>query len=199
MNAGFVKRFGAYVIDMILLSFLLSIIFSFLPQNERLDSLENEFLIETETAFLEGELSEDNFLSDYEDLSYEMAREDNFRSLLSIAITFIYFVGLQFYFGQTVGKWVLKIKVVGTKGKSSVWDLFLRSLFINNILFDLVLLISVFLFNSNVYYSINIAVGLSQFLFAILTINMILYRKDKRGLHDLIARTEVVRVERNAK
>jgi len=199
MKAGFLRRLGAYIIDIILLSLFLSFLFSFFPENKELRELENDFLISTENALTNNELSSDEFILEYENLNYKIAREENFRTLFSIVITFLYFVGLQFYKGQTLGKKVLGIKILGISSSPTVFQLFLRSLIINNLFFDLMLLLSALLFNSKIYADINVAVSGLQFLFAILIINMLLYRKDKRGLHDLIAHTEVVRVERSKK
>ena len=47
--------------------------------------------------------------------------------------------------------------------------------------------------NKNIYYVGTFTVEIIQYIFVFVTAIMILSRKDKRGLHDLIINTQVVK------
>lgn len=86
---------------------------------------------------------------------------------LSLVMSILYYVGLQGYMGQTLGKKVMGIRVVDEKGqKPSYFTFFLREI-IGKFVSAIILLIGYF---------------------------MILWDSKKQGLHDKIASTYVVKV-----
>ncbi len=95
--------------------------------------------------------------------------------------------------GQTLGKKLLKIKVVNKDGeKPSIWNMLLRSLFIYNIVSALFSIIFVNILSVNTFTYIYTIVGYVEFFVIIVSFFMVTYKKDGKGLHDMIAGTNVI-------
>ena len=51
-----------------------------------------------------------------------------------------------------------------------------------------------YIVNNDIYYNLSIFVSLLQILLVIITSFMIIYRKDEKGVQDLITGTQVIEV-----
>ena len=98
--------------------------------------------------------------------------------------------------GQTLGKKLLKIKVVNDNGeRPSIWNMVIRGLLIYGIVTTLYSTISInFLDMEKFNYSVSVISAIESMII-IVSILMMLYKKDGRGLHDIIAKTNVIREE----
>ena len=115
---------------------------------------------------------------------------------MTIVVEILYFMVLQFYLGgQTLGKRLLKIKIVKQDGSDlSMNDVVIRNLINNSIFADIVVAIMI-LFNKNVYFYGSSIVQIIQYIIIFVSIFMIIVRKDGRSVSDLIAGTRVVKVK----
>ena len=94
--------------------------------------------------------------------------------------------------GQTLGKKLLKIKVKEKGENPSLKSIIIRTVMINNIFSGLLYIILLYILNKKTYYLGYSIVYVIETLFIITSIMFVLYRKDKQGLHDMIAKTEVI-------
>ena len=189
MNATFVQRFFAYIIDILIVVILLNLV----TFNINVDKLNN----------LNSEIT--NYLAEYDptnveeveklmDLQYQYEKESVPVNVISLVIIFGYFVCFQFFNkGQTIGKKLLKIRTVGSDNKKiAFWQIFVRSLFIHQILVNTISLILIAVCPKNIFIQAYSILTLLQSVFIIITMLFVLYRKDKRGLHDLIVNSYVI-------
>lgn len=193
MRATFFERVGAYLIDIIIVSIILNIIC--LGFNNYTSSTEKK-IEDLDNKFLESEITNEEYLNEYKELLYDYQKENTLQSGISVALTIAYFVVFQYMNkGQTIGKKLLKIKVVDkTSNKEiSIIKGLLRSCIILSIISNLILLLIPYILNANVFiYSYLILIVLDGIL--VLTSAMfILYRKDNCGLHDLLTNTIVIK------
>ena len=189
MNATFIQRFCAYIIDIFIAFILLSLI-TFNINNDKLSDLNAEitnYLVEYDATDVED-------VEKLTDLQYQYEKESFVINIISIVIIFGYFVCFQYFNkGQTIGKKLMKIKIVGNNNKNiSFWQILVRSLFIHQILINAINLILIMLCSQNTYIQLYSILTLLQSMFIIITMLFVLYRKDKRGLHDLIANSCVI-------
>ncbi len=196
MNAGFFKRLMAYIIDLILVLLISTTISAGINTNtkdyeEQLSNVMNDYM--------EGEVTIDDYLSQTKDLTYSIQKENIMVNIISCVITIGYYIVFTYLNkGQSIGKKLLKIKIVDkeTKEAPSIKAIILRSIIIYSIISGLFNIIFINLLNKNIYFiGYNFLATIEEILI-IVSAFMILYRKDKRGLQDIIAKTEVIEERR---
>ncbi len=195
-NAYFIKRLGALILDMIIVSIVVSMLTFFVNNNSNYEKLTKEYNDVMEQA-MDKKTSPKEYkklLSKASDISYDLSKQTVVVSFVSLTIYILYFIVFQFYNkGQTIGKKLMKIKIESNDGKDLTMNqLAVRSLIINSILANLILLAVIILGSKDVYFVSSTTVSMIQYIIIFTTAIMILFRKDKRGLHDVITNTKVI-------
>lgn len=196
MQATFKKRLLAYVIDILIVYMAILLINVVIPKNDNIVKLTNE-IEDLTREYAEEKITSDVYINRYVDINYTVAKENYVVMLIETIIIVSYFVVVPLYKdGKTLGKKFLKIKVVN-KGANNVTanSLIIRNLFINSLFTTIIMLCLIYITNAKSYFYIHSILGIIQFIILAIIVNMILFRKDKRGLHDIIAKTEVIEVE----
>lgn len=193
------KRVMAYIIDVLIFSIVLTPIINWSVINPYIDEYTENYsqyteLIEQANA---GEIDTetDEYKDKIVDLNYNINKYKVISSSISVAGFLLYFAVLQWALkGQTIGKKIMKIRVVANKEdkKLNVGNYILRSLILNNIIFSIILIIGVYIFEAPGYYTLSMVVSYLQLLVMSLIMLMVVLRKDYRGLHDFVAGTKVI-------
>lgn len=193
------KRFFAYMIDMFLISFFVSLIASsgvfansmdkYQDANTRLEEKYKEIL---NTEDIES-INEDD-LDDMKAIVYDINSFGSLYFSLDLIAIIGYFTVFQFFNkGQTIGKKILKIRV---KSKNSdnvdIGTLLLRTVLLYGVIFNIINMIAVEIFKVNTFYNIYIISNLLKEIILLSIFFMIIFRKDEKGLHDILTKTEVV-------
>ena len=191
MKANFVKRLGAFIID----TFLLSIIFSLIAVGF---SDNSSATLEEITNALEEYENNEITIEEYNDkimeLNYDLQKKAVLSNTLEVVLYIGYFVVFSYLNkGQTLGKQICKIKVVRIDGDvPGIWNMVVRSLFIYGIFTLLFSVVFVNILDTIIFtYGYYVAVYI-EFFFMIISFFMVLYKKEGRGLHDIMARTKVI-------
>ena len=195
-KALFVQRFLAFLLDIVLVSVVASFIsYHFLD----MDSIQklNESSVEVMENYTNGKIDEKEYFNESSTISYELARKQGVNTLVIIFLNILYFVVYQIKNnGQTLGKQILKIRVVDSSNRDlSMNQMIFRALIINSILLDMISFgVLIFANQSSYFYGVSF---LAFIQFCILSVStfMIMFGKDRRGLHDLVAHTDVVRCD----
>lgn len=195
-KALFVQRFLAFLLDIVLVSVVASFIsYPFLD----MDSIQklNESSVEVMENYTNGKIDEKEYFNESSTISYELARKQGVNTLVIIFLNILYFVVYQIKNnGQTLGKQILKIRVVDSSNRDlSMNQMIFRALIINSILLDMISFgVLIFANQSSYFYGVSF---LAFIQFCILSVStfMIMFGKDRRGLHDLVAHTDVVRCD----
>ncbi len=126
--------------------------------------------------------------------NYEISKNSVISTIISIAIVIAYFGIFQFSMnGQTIGKKLMKLKVVkNKKGELNIFNYLIRCAILNGVIINLALIIFVNIFSANDFYMANYIVSNIQAIVEILILIMIFMTSDARGLHDYIAGTKVI-------
>lgn len=195
------KRVSAYLLDICLIYLFMSLItgIRFInPTYDKLIETSNEYQ-EVINDYNEKKITEDEVLEYQKEYIYKATKYGVSTNIVVILVIFAYFGLFQkFNNGQTLGKKIMKIKVVSNSDKKlSVWSYFLRILptyyiFIGSVIPIIITSILVFIIGSSHFASINSVVVYLFFGIAIMSFVMMNIRKDKRGLHDLISGTKVI-------
>ena len=198
MSAGFARRFTSYIIDVLIISMVLSLVSMVIPENKTVTKL-NEELLKANSEYLESENISDEAMEAYLEktapLTYQIDKNNFLTSILGIVVYILYYVVFQYKNnGQTFGKKLMGIKVIKDDGELTINDFIFRSFIINTILFNIIILILLFTTNDMTYvYGVSI-ISIIQFIVMIVTVFMILLRKDKKALQDVVTKTRVIEV-----
>lgn len=196
MKATFIQRALAYIIDMVLIILIVNIVGSAFNQKqlEELDKELNDKLDNVTSVEQFYDDSSEELLEELLDIEYKIDKASAPITAVNVVISIGYFIIFQYMNnGQTLGKKIFKIKVESeTKKKVSLLQMTLRSLLINVIAFNLINVLAVVFLPKEWYLSINSIVTFGQWLVFIISSLLILYNKDKNGVHDMLAKTKVV-------
>ncbi len=193
MKATFFERLGAYLLDTVIISLIFSLIClgfgDYTSDTEKLMS-------ELDNKLVENSITPEEYLEEYQELMYDYQKENVLQSGISVALTIAYFVVFQYMNkGQTLGKKLLKIRVVDkdTEKNVSILKGLLRSFLVLSILSGTLCILFLYIFNRNIYF-ISYSILLSiEGIFILISMMLVLYKKDKRGLHDMMANTVVIK------
>ncbi len=196
MPAQFNKRFFTYIIDIFIVLVIANLITMFIPISEKTQDYYKE-LQTTQKKMHDKEIDVKEYTDIVLEDNYNISKGTVLISLTSIIIYILYFVVYQVYNnGQTVGKKLMKIKVKSITDESlSINTMLFRALIIYGIAANIINLILILLLKKELYLSISNTISIIQSLIVIISVFMILFSKQKRGIHDIITKTEVVNKE----
>lgn len=191
-KSNFGKRLVAYILDAIIVSLIFSVLTMFIKESNNLINLNNQLNTISEN-FINKTITMKEYFNQYSSIEYLISKEMFLQNLFSLILMIGYFVILPYYYnGQTIGKKLMKIKIVKEDDKLTINDLALRSLLSNGIAMTFIELALIFLIKDTAYFIAISILSFIQFLLVITSIFMILYRKDKKALHDIVCKTLVV-------
>lgn len=194
MQASFFERIGAYFIDIIVISIIISIITYAVPARESTINEDVDKLIEN---IQNGELSRSAYMEEYQRIMYTSQKENMSNTILELLVSIAYFIVFQYLNkGKTIGKLILGTKVVDANGcdPPTFNQMLLRELIPFGILSTTICLILLNILTKSSYlvYYETIRIIESIFIFA----SLILMARKKIGLHDMLSKTMVIKEER---
>ena len=105
----------------------------------------------------------------------------------------MYFVVIQYYFdGQTLGKKIMKLKVAANNKPLNILNYLLRSLILNEVLINMLSIFFIIILSKNNFLLYSKISYVITYVIELIIVFMIIFTKDNRGLHDMIANTKVV-------
>lgn len=196
MKAYFLQRLISYLIDFFIVIVVVSCITFFIPVSNSYDEALKKSN-EVSNAYLNGEIDSHEYLVEYGKANYTMAKENMIVTVINLLITVAYFGTYAYYKnGQTIGKKLMHIKVESLDGRNPSHATFIfRALFIYGVIASIISLIILQLIQADMYSYTVLVVETIQSILVFISALMIMFRKDTRGLHDLIFKTKVVAVK----
>ena len=216
------KRIAAYVIDMLIVSVVVFGLTNIKQINYQYDnhekvSSEYEKYVKLEDKYNDAKddykdkkITKEEYSkikNEYKDyksgyernikkFNYDLSRNSVIATIISIAVIIAYFGIFQYSLGgQTIGKKLLKLKVVKNKeGSLNVFNYLVRCAILNGVIINILLIVFVNIFDVNNFYMANYVISNIQSIIEILILIMIFMTSDSRGLHDYIAGTKVVEI-----
>ena len=144
--------------------------------------------------------SANNYRKTAQEVTYKLEKNSISEKILYLVLVFLYFVVFNYITnGQTVGKKVMKLKIENkddTK-KVSILSYIIRALMLYQTIYYIAKLVAILFLSKAQYTNVITTVYSIQNLLDLAILTTIMMRtKDGRGLHDLLARTKVVSVNK---
>lgn len=192
-KATFTSRLLAYFLDSIIVLLLSSIVATGFT-SKKLESLEED-LEQLITDYTNGEVTMEEYLDQAQELTYDIEKNSVTINCIQVAISTAYFIVFAFLNkGQTLGKKLMKLKVVNNEDKKpTLLQMTIRTSITNQILPNILIIILILVLSKNTFMSIYSIITMITYIFIIASSIMILYRDDKLGLHDMLSKTKVVK------
>lgn len=192
-KAYFIQRMIAFIIDIVIISFLATLISVPFIDQDKMTKLENQ-TIELVEDLRDQEIQAEEYISRYVSLYYKMARTRGIETLATIFLSVCYFVVYQVHFGgQTLGKKLMKIRVVSEDGELSYNQMIFRSFVANSILLNILTFIFMMMGENQKYFYMVSIFEIIQITITLISVFMIMNRKNGLAIHDRIAHTKVLR------
>lgn len=191
MKASFFKRISAFCIDYVILTLVLSFITTGVITN---NGSFYEDITEISNEYTDGNINASEYNDKIMKLEYDYQKLNMPVNIVNVVLFIGYFVFFGYLNkGQTLGKKLFKIRVVDKSGdRVKLSSMIIRSLFIYGIVSCMYCIICTLLSLSEVFiFSYKYIVNIESILLFICFL-MVMYRKDGRGLHDLVAKTNVI-------
>ena len=203
------KRFFAYIVDyviVLLIAGMFSEIDFINPYLEEYENTTNQYYELLKSEVIDVNSTNETIVnSDLDNnlnvLAYNLSYYGYYILVITLVVKVLYYVVFAYYNdGKTIGKALFKIKVKKTtNNKLKMTDLLVRSAVGYEMIFELINIILLKLCTMNTYLSTNKIVNSLDSAVMMVIVVMILFRKDNRGLHDIISGTKVVNINEGDK
>ncbi len=192
MKASLKKRMTAYLIDIIIIIVILGFIGVFYKTDN--GSLQSSMDLIT-LEYASGEVTFGEYMSGISSIYKQMDSNNLVLNVINLIFIILYFIFFPYFNnGQTIGKKMMNIEIRAKSNKKlNLLHLLLRNLIINGMFYLIAVIICVFVVPSNIYFLIITSLGIIQIGLILSSMLMVCYRKDKKGLHDLLAGTWVAK------
>ena len=191
-NALFIQRLGAFLIDIIILAFAASLVSMPFINTDNTEKLQ-ESIQELSKDYMNKEINSKTFMSEYSSIYFQLEKQQTPYLIGTVVLGIFYFIVLQYYTGQTLGKKIFKIKIESNRKHLNMNQMVVRGLLINSILLYIIQFAYLVFGNEQTFFYVVGSLELIQYSFMLVSAFMIMFRKDRLGLHDLICKTKVVR------
>ena len=189
------KRIIAFVIDIVIVSLVVSLI-NLLPLDPYKDKYKDAYEKYNEVVQKSTEDEKNDYKDEIIELNYEVYKYRTYSSMFSATALILYFGVLPLVMnGQTLGKKIMKLRVVSNNEKKlNFWKYLIRIVILNNIWLSLINIGAVYVVSGVKFYYVTYVISMISSLIYMLNLIMVMFRKDNRGLHDMVAGTKVIEV-----
>lgn len=189
------KRIIAFVIDIVIVSLVVCLI-NLLPLDPYKDKYKDAYEKYNEVVQKSTEDEKNDYKDEIIELNYEVYKYRTYSSMFSATALILYFGVLPLVMnGQTLGKKIMKLRVVSNNEKKlNFWKYLIRIVILNNIWLSLINIGAVYVVSGVKFYYVTYVISMLSSLIYMLNLIMVMFRKDNRGLHDMVAGTKVIEV-----
>ena len=192
-KALFLQRFIAFLIDIFIVSFIVALISTPFVNSKKIESL-NDKSYELIEKFRNKEIDTNEYVAEYLNISYDLSKSSGMITIINIVISLLYYVLFVLKNnGQTLGKKLLKIKIVSTDSELTTNQLIFRSFIANSILINFLSVMLLLCVSKSVYFYCYFSFSIIQYIITIISVFMIIYSKSGMSIHDRIAHTKVIK------
>ena len=190
----FIARCIAFLFDAFLVLLLSTFIATPFVNSEKIISLADDSreLIE---KYQKKEITENEYVVEVSNLEYQIATNMELVTLVGIFIGLLYYVVLPIYNnGQTLGKKIMKMKIISTLGDLNANQLVFRCFVANSILLNLISVLFIMFASRDVYTTCVEMFTFAQYIIIAISIMNVIVSKNGLAIHDALVHTKVVKM-----
>ncbi len=190
-----IKRIKSFMIDFLILLAFFFLVQVMIPKTDYVKKLEAEQNTIMEDYFAHR-IHFQEYVSLYGDVFYESSLEGQIPYLLYLIFMLCYFIVLPFFWkGRTIGCYVCGVQIERfDQGPLHPWQLFIRYSIVFGLGYVFLNNLFLLLLPSSYYFICISIVAVFQFVLAIFSMMTVIFRKEKRGLHELLSNTEITKI-----
>ena len=193
MKSNTFRRFSAYLIDLMIIGLIFIIIYYFLPQNSEIQNLNHNLAFQNE-QLLNHTIRYSEYFHSFSKITYQLDQMNILYSGLNILLISFYFIIIPLLNkGRTLGLYIVGLQIKSNKKSLNIFQLFIRNFVANGLLYLMLSFLFVHFIKNETYFISITILGIIQILLVIISIFMIIYRKDKRGLQDIFSQTKITK------
>lgn len=188
-----IKRVIAYTIDFIIVALLAASISMVFFQKESDSSYVLKWA-ELQEKLRDGKIEQKEYQTINDELTYIMAKDSVGTMAITACVGLVYYVVLCYFcHGITLGKYIMKLRIVSANDKElNMLNYLLRALFANLILMYIVSAVFGASMDQTAFLKYYPPINSGLFIFILVTMLFIMYRNDGKGLHDLMSNTIII-------
>lgn len=189
--SNFKSRLVAYILDALVISIAVTLISSIFPKNNY-NKLNDELNRVTDN-YINSEIDLTTYVYNYADINHDMAKENLYTNLIQGFLIVGYFIILPMCNnGQTLGKKLLKIKIVSEKGELDYNQLIIRALIVSGLGYLSLSMALLYILPSFAYLITTSILSLIELAVTIISVIMIIKNENHKGIHDILSGTKVI-------
>ena len=193
-KALFLQRFLAYIIDLFVIATIASLFATPFIDTKKSDEL-SERSQELVEKYMSEEINANEYAAEFSNINYDLAKNNGILSIISIFLGVSYYVVFQLYNnGQTIGKKVMKIRIVSDQGDLSMNQMIFRSFIANSILLDIISILFLMLASRHIYFACVGLFSFIQYIIIFVSAFMVKFSKNGLAIHDRLLHTKVIRL-----
>ena len=190
----FSQRLCAYFIDVLIVSIIAGLLSTVFIDNEKLNDLTKRLENVTQEITTAQELDNLKF-EEYIDACYDVARYQGIIVFMELIVVISYYVIYQIYNdGQTIGKKLMKFKVVSRNGDLTMNQMIFRTCLSTTLVVNLLSLLLMSFVSKYVYFYGVLVIELIFNTIFLISVGMVMFSKTGFALHDKFFNTEVVKI-----
>lgn len=192
-KASLGKRILAYLIDIILVFIIVILLEALLPKNNNIEILNRE-LNDTTDQYFSKQINFSVYFNQTALIFKDLDEARIMYSVINAVLIFIYFIFIPYFFdGKTIGKKILKIKTIRNDQEClSLKNLVVKNMIDTGLMYMLFSLMLIYILPGTSYFTFTLFLSIFQIGLMIASFVMIIRRKDKRGLNDILSGTKVI-------
>lgn len=192
-KALFFQRLMAFLIDSLIVILLTSFISGFFVNSKKVDKLSND-VIDLVEKYSKNQINTNKYIAEYVNLTYDLAQENGPIVIVEVLLGIGFYIIVPLYSsGQSIGKKLLKIKIISDNGELSSNQLVFRSFIANSLLVDILSLIFLLFVSKTMYFYLLGLFKMIQYIITVISILFVIYSKKGLAIHDKLVHTRVVR------
>lgn len=192
-----IKRILAYIIDIILISIIVAGL-SYIPfLNPNLDNYSKTYTEyqEYNDSVLSSEqnINTKDFVKESSRYYYKLQKYSVSTNIIEIFCFIAYFVIFNLkHNGQTVGKKIMKIKIVSDNNELTWKQFLIRMIILNGTWMTFIVCMLVFILKNESFYLASMILTYINYFIIILDCMMLIFKNNNKSLHDILSKTSVV-------